>query len=92
MLTVHIIPRNTKPHFAPTYDVCAAGYSSVYNFPTRKAAKEFCDAMGFDIYGARDKAASKKCKCTIYNPHYTSSAIRREFGEKSFHYRKLKAA
>ena len=39
MLTVHIIPRNTKPHFAPTYDVCAAGYSSVYNFPTRKAAK-----------------------------------------------------
>ena len=57
-----------------------------------KLQKEFCDAMGFDVYGARDKAASKKCECTIYNPHYTSSAIRREFGEKSFHYRKRKAA
>ena len=86
MLTVHIVPRNSKPHFAPTYDVCAAGYSSVYNFPTRKAAKDFCNAMGFEIFGDKSKTSPKKCECTIYNPHYTSTKIRREFGERSFKY------
>lgn len=92
MLTVHIVPRHTKPHYAPTYDVCAAGYREVFNFPTRKAAKEFCEAMGFEIFGARGKVASKKCECVIYNPYYTSTRIRREFGEQSFRYCKRNVA